>query len=158
VVDAGWGLLRFAARDGVLLLTEEDYGGAPDTWTDEIGPALRITESQLRGCQVLGQPLRPTRHGDPVVHDATALTEATLRLERADDGTWFVGGADHADRASAEDVELEKCPARDLLAARPGVVGVLGLPVGTVVRYVDGELATVVDPVGRTLYPLGARS
>jgi hypothetical protein len=153
VVDAGWGLLRFAARDGVLMLTEEDYGGAPDTWTDEIGPALRITNDQVMGCQMLGQPFHPIRHDDAVAHDPTALTEPTVYLERVDGGTWFVR---RPDRAKEDDAELRRCPARDLLAARPEVVSVLGLPVGTVARFVDGVLADVTGSDHRTLYPLGS--
>ena len=150
----GWSLLTLAEDAAGLRVCEPLFSGDPST---ELNPTLdatlRVLVSQVRWLRQLKE-----QGSDVFFHQQILVTQDALaagqifalRGEQTseDDSGWSVAPVP-APGESIDTRHLSALPIYSLVGSHPGLLSILTLPAGYLVRLDDGQVAEITSPDGR---------
>lgn len=164
-VELGWSLITFVKDDaGRLVACEPDFSEEPfENVIADVTMTLHIVAEQ--GYIITHTKTEETaqipRFDDTIILETGALEAEHIYLERSPreededdeeegsetDSGWFIGIVDEdadEDKEISED-DFEACYVYELIASRPELMNVLGLPPGYIVTFVRDEIETIID-------------
>jgi hypothetical protein len=162
-IEVGWSILVLVASDtGKLIVCEPDFDEDPlEKVVDDITRTLYVLAEQnyIITETHTAETAQIPRFDQTVILKKGVLDEENIYLERSeqddeneDDSGWFIGNSDDDDIDEDEelsdeeiDEEYEACYVYELLAKRPALLSVLGLPTGYIVVFVGDEIDAIVD-------------
>ena len=140
-IPLGWAQLSVRAQGDDLVLCEPRFAGDPFVEVHEdITQTLAVLVEQAALAQRLGVALEPIAFDATVFVACDALAAHQIYAERRPEG-WYIAAID-GDR---EELECEPLRVFELIARRPSLSSVLGLPTGFLVSFDGDEIDTVLD-------------
>jgi hypothetical protein len=154
----GWSLLTLAEEPGGLRICEPRFSGNP---IHELNPALDITinvlVSQIEMLHRAGERGEDVFFDQQILLAPGALTAPEIfalrgeRTSEADSG-WSIAPVP-APGHQIDTSNLTAQPIYRLVGSHPGLLSIMTLPQGYLVRLRRGEVVEIDDPDGRTRWP-----
>ncbi len=156
VIEYGWAPLKVQATGEELALCEPDYVHDPNQFLPTVDGTLRVLAAQSLLLAALGIEGIAAKYDQGLVARRGALAaEQAYLLRRAPvsdrDSGWYAGLA--TDKATPPDSELEPHFIYALFARRRTFMQVLALPYDYLAVFEGDELAAVLDPHDRRVWP-----
>jgi hypothetical protein len=152
-VRFGWSLLTLRAEGEGLRVWEPDFAGDSENGlSPTLDTTIAIIDSQLKWLRLLGEDGLDASFDQRVVLAKAALAAPNIFALRSEpngeiDSGWSVAPVPRP----GEQIDmsgLETTPIHRLLAARPGLLAVLALPVGYLVTLSGNDVVEVTAPDG----------
>lgn len=158
IVEFGWAPLKLVAAGDGLEIWEPDFERDPAVFQPSADTVLRVLAKQAAVTHACGARALAARF-DHLVHiERETLCKRRVGLVRLEpmhtlDTGWHVGALD-ADRSVPGQQEETGLPVYQMLRERPSAMKVLALPVGYRVAIDDRDIIEVLNPEGRSVWPL----